>query len=146
MATATKDTADSGRPLWIVVCVGAVILILAALNLSTQVIYSVRATHQVGSIVATEGGIGRKRSVTANVSVPQDNAAPLTIEVEDTLGTHGWKPGDSIGMLCTRLHADHVSCVADLWLDRYAFSLGMLLIGALAVWAGLRRRGVAKGT
>lgn len=126
--------------MWIVVLVGAVFAILSLVNLYAQVIYSFHGTEAPGVIMTTEKASARSHSVVAKVNVVPHDEQPLSTEIEDTLGVHDWKQGDSVPMLCTRLHADHVSCVANLWIDRYAFSLGMLGIGALALWGGLRRK------
>ena len=140
MTAPNTDGAPSDRLPWIFFLVVGVIAILALVDLVAQVNYSMSATREVGTITAVEGGIGRRQSVFAQASVVSSSAAPISVEIEDTLGIRGWKEGDSVPLLCTRLHADHVSCVFDSFLQRYWFPLTVLVIGGALVWLRLRHK------
>jgi hypothetical protein len=139
MATASTQARPGGLP-WIVILVGALFAILAAIDLAGEVNLSVRGQRETGIIVATEGGVGRMRTVTARVQVRPRDAAPFFAEIRDTLGTHGWKEGDAVDILCARVHADHLDCVADRWLDRYALTLVVFGLGVAILWATFARR------
>lgn len=140
----TDTTNDPARSTWVrravVFLVGAAFVVLGAISLGAQVVYSLNGTPQSGTIVETEGGIGKIRSVTARVEVTGATARPFTVEVEDVLGRQGWKEGDAIQVLCTHIHADHLSCIANLWFDRFVFGLIATALGLAALWLAVKWR------
>ncbi len=81
---------------------------------------------------------GRSATVIGQVNVAMAGAAPFKWEVEDTLGLLDWQDGGTVPLLCTRLHADHVSCVVDSLPDRYGFTTLLLLAGAGLAWVSIR--------
>ena len=125
---------------WLFILVGAVIALVAAIDLAAELNFSFRGHAERGTIVSTEGGAGRVRTVTARVHVQPQATAPFDVEIRDTFGTHGWKEGDGVDLRCARIHEDHLNCVADRWSDRYPLTLIALAIGVAIVWGALASR------
>jgi hypothetical protein len=125
---------------WIMLIVGGVFVLIAAVGLWGQMQHALGGVRASASVLDTSGGIGRMRSVTARVEVALPGENPVRTEIEDSLGNQHWKPGDRAPVICTRIHAGHTTCIADLWFDRYALTLAALVVGGLALWGGLRRR------
>jgi hypothetical protein len=139
-AGTTATPSGSGAFGWILALVAAVIVILTVIDLGSEIYFSLRAQHETGTILSTERASGRSRSVYARVQVAPQGGPASSAEIHDTFGRHGWKEGDRVDLLCARIHADHVNCVVDAWLDRYVISLGVLAIVVALVWLRLRVR------
>ena len=145
MAAPNLDAPGSGSPFdWILALVAAVVVLLTTIDLVSELYFSARGEHETGTIVSAERAAGRSRTVIARVKVAPKGATPSSIEIRDTFGTHGWKEGDAVDMLCAPIHADHLNCVADAWVDRYAVSLIVLNVAAALVWLRLRARARSK--
>jgi len=141
MATPSPAPARAGLLRWIVAFVGVVLVVLGAINMAAEMKYSIAGQREPGTIVSTEGGIGRKNSVDVRAKIVPRSATPLTVELHDTLNTQHWKEGDRVEVLCTHIHADHLSCVADLWFDRYGVPVLMLGIGGIVLFGVWKLRG-----
>lgn len=126
----------SGRPKvmrWIVAFAGLVLFGLGALDIAAEMKYSLSGQRESATITSSETGGSRKRSIDAQANVTPRAGTPFVVDIHDTLGNQHWKEGDTLELLCARIHADHLSCVADLWFDRYAVPVIMLVIGTLMV-------------
>lgn len=141
MATPNSGSARPTLSRWIVVLVGLLVLSLGAINLVAEVKFSMSGEPAPATILATEGGIGKMHSITARANVAPRNATPFEVEIHDTLGNTHWKEGDKVEVLCAHIHADHLSCVADLWFDRYGFPAIMAIVGALVLLGVWKLRG-----
>ena len=147
MTTANSDsaatkTSSSNAFDGILALVAGVIVLLAVLDVGSEVYFSMRGEPETGRIVSAERAAARSHTVVAKVSVRPHGGAPTSVEIRDTLGRHGWKEGDPVDLLCAKIHADHLNCVADAWLDRYALSLIVIaiVIGLTALRLRVRRR------
>src|SRR3954447_26640775 len=69
MATPSPAPARAGLLRWIVAFVGVVLVVLGAINMAAEVKYSMAGQREPGTIVSTEGGIGRKNSVDARAKI-----------------------------------------------------------------------------
>jgi hypothetical protein len=109
--------------------------------------YEIGSTHATGQVIKFERASGRSRSIYATVLAKPEGVPPFKWDVEDTFGVHDWHEGDSVPLLCTRLHADHVSCVLDSYPNRYLWQIMLTLFGGgIAVFGAralLRRRSAA---
>lgn len=134
------DTA-SERPgilRWIVVLLGLVLLVLGVLNIAAEIKFSMAGQREAATIVATDGGIGRKNSVDARATVALRDASPISVDLHDTLNSAHWKEGDKVEVLCAHIHAGYLTCVGDLWFDRWAFPVIMAIVGALLLLGAWR--------
>jgi glyoxylase-like metal-dependent hydrolase (beta-lactamase superfamily II) len=121
------------------VIVGGVFVLVAGVGLWAQMQYALHGVR-ASALIVDAAGVSRSRSVTAQVEVALPGERPIHTEIEDSLGGQHWTPGGRTPVVCTHIHADHMTCIADLWFDRYALVLAALMAGCSALWAGLRRR------
>jgi hypothetical protein len=124
---------------WLVVIVAGIIGVLGAVNLYAQVIYEWKGTRASGQVLEFHRASGHSRTIDATVLAAPPGVAPFKWDVEDTMGWHEWQVGQSIPLLCARIHADHVSCVIDSYPDRYLWTFIMLATGGgIATWGACR--------
>jgi hypothetical protein len=124
---------------WMILLVAAVFIALSAVNLYGGLLYSLRGVHASGKVVEAHAAASRSATIEARVEVVLPGAAPFRWNVEDTFGTQDWEPGSTVPLLCTRIHADHISCVVDSWPDRFLFSSIILALGVGVAWWTLKR-------
>jgi hypothetical protein len=123
---------------WAVLVLGVVLVGTQVLDLGAQVVYSTRGVHASGTVLEFHKASARSVSVTGQVNVQMPGTPAFKWDVDDTFGRLDWQDGGSVPLLCTRLHADHMSCVGDSFVDRYVGTVGLLLVGALLVWASVK--------
>jgi len=124
---------------WIVLLVAGVFVALGGINLWGQMLYSMNGVRASGKVI--EAAQARSMSIDARVEVILPGVAPFRWDVDDTFGTQSWEQGGTVSLLCTHVHADHISCVVDSWLDRFFLPSLALVIGAGVACLTLRRRG-----
>ena len=146
---AAKPISNRRHPVWwAILALGLLLLASQLLDLGAQVIYSTRGVRASGTVVEFHKTSGRSVTVAGQVNVQMPGTPAFKWDVDDTFGQLDWQEGGTVPLLCTRLHADHVSCVGDSFVDRYVVTLGLLLLGALLAWASvkmLRNRDAATG-
>jgi hypothetical protein len=120
--------------------VGAVFALLGALMLWTAIESALHAVPATAKVIATEGGIGRKRSVHAQVEVTVPGQKAFRTEVEDVLGLGKWVEGGTIEVVCAKLPTGPQHCELDSALDRWLFPVIVFAVGCGALWLSLRRR------
>jgi hypothetical protein len=121
---------------WIAMLVGGMFVVLSAISLSGQLIYSLRGVPGSGQVIEFHKSQARSQSIDAQVVVHLPGVAPFPWDVDDALGIQHWEVGGSVPLVCAHVHADHISCVVDSWWDRFLLPSIMLVIGAAAmVWA-----------
>jgi hypothetical protein len=121
--------------------VAGVFAALAAINLWGEIHYSLQGIPTLGKVIEFHYTRARSNSIVAQVEVVIPGAPPFRWEVDDAFGTQNWEPEGTVPLLCTHIHADHLSCVLDSWLDRFLFPSIMLSISAGLVWWTLKRSG-----
>jgi hypothetical protein len=137
------DKPPSRLSSWMILLVAGVFIALSAVNLWGELLYSLNGVPASGKVIEAHAAQARSATIEARVEVALPGIAPFRWDVEDTFGTQHWEPGGTVPLLCTHIHADHISCVVDSWLDRFLFSSIVLAIGvAVAVWT-LKRRSSA---
>jgi hypothetical protein len=127
------------RP-WLFLLVGAIFAVLAAINLWTAAETMLHAVPTTAKVIATDGGIGRKKSVTAQVEVALPGEKAVRTEVEDPLGLGTWTEGGTIELVCTRRAGRSPHCELDSALDRWLLPVLFFAIGCGAIWLALRKR------
>jgi hypothetical protein len=125
---------------WLMLLVGAIFALLGALMLWTAVDATLHAVPATAKVISTEGGIGRKRSVHAQVEVSIPGRKAARTEVEDALGIGSWTEGGTIDVVCTKLATGSPHCELDSLIDRWLFPVVIFAVGAGALWLALRRR------
>ena len=115
---------------WIGLLCGLVFVGLALVNLGAQLLYSWSGTPATGRVVEFHKASARSMTVYGVVEVARNGARPFRWEVEDTFGGGNWSEGASVPLLCAHLHADHLSCTLDSFVDRFAPALFFGAIGA----------------
>ena len=125
---------------WLILLVASLFVVLSGINLWAEALYSMNGVRASGKVTEAHAAGPRSATIEARVEVVLPGVAPFRWDVEDTFGTQHWEPGSTVALLCAHIHADHMSCVVDSWLDRFVFPLIALLIGAGAAWWALRRR------
>ncbi len=123
----------------ITAAVASVFIVLVSVNLWGELQYSLRGHVASGTVVEFHRASARSRSVTAEVDVQLAGTPPFRWDVEDALGVEPWAEGGRVPLLCTRIHADHVSCVLDAWQDRYAVPLLLFAMSVLVLILVMRR-------
>jgi len=123
---------------WAVLALGLFLVGTQLLDLGAQVLYSTRGVHASGTVVEFHRTSARSVTVAGQVNVQMPGAPAFKWDVDDTFGQLDWRDGGTVPLLCARLHADHVSCVGDSFVDRYVVTLGLLLLGALLAWASVK--------
>ena len=106
---------------WIQLLVAAVFVVLGAINLWGEALYSLNGVRASGKVIEFHHTSARSASIVAQVEVALPGAAAFRWEVDDTFGMQDWEEGGTVPLLCTHVHADHMSCVVDSWLDRFLF-------------------------
>jgi hypothetical protein len=123
-----------------ILLVAGVFIALSAVNLWGELLYSLKGVPASGKVIDAHAAQARSATIEARVEVALPGVAPFRWDVEDTFGTQHWEPGGTVPLLCAHIHADHISCVVDSWLDRFLFASIVLAIGvAVVVWT-LKRR------
>jgi hypothetical protein len=133
---------------WLVVAIAALFGVLGLIDVAAEVLYDFKGSRATGQVLEFHAMSSRSHSIEATVMAAPAGVAPFRWQVQDTLGLHDWKVGESAPLLCAHIHADHVSCVLDSYADRYLFSGVMLLFGLGIAGFGatrLLRRKVATG-
>ena len=134
---------ESPRPRlssWMPLLIAGAFIALSAINLWAEMLYSLNGVPASGKVIEAHAAHSRSATIEARVEVALPGVAPFRWDVEDTFGTQHWEPGGTVPLLCTHIHADHISCVVDSWLDRFLFSSIVFAIGvAVAFWT-LKRR------
>jgi hypothetical protein len=138
MDAATPDSNRRHPVGWAVLVLGLFLVATQVLDLGAQVVYSTRGVHASGTVIEYHKTSARSVSVTGQVNVQMPGTPPFKWEVDDTFGRLDWQDGGTVPLLCTRLHADHMSCVGDSFVDRYVVTLGLLVLGALLAWASVK--------
>jgi hypothetical protein len=137
------DSPKSRLSSWMILLVAGVFIALSAINLWAQMLYSLNGVPASGKVIEAHAAASRSATIDARVEVAMPGVAPFRWDVEDTFGTQHWEPGGTVPLLCTHIHADHISCVVDSLLDRYLFPSAMLVIGAGVMFWTLKRRSSA---
>jgi len=133
---------QSGTPKarsWLFLLVGAIFALLGAIELWTAVDATLHSVPATAKVIATQGGIGRTKSVHAQVEVAVPGQKAVRAEVEDALGIGSWSEGDTIDVVCTRLTSTSPHCELDSALDRWLFPVLIFAVGCGAFWLALRR-------
>jgi hypothetical protein len=120
--------------------VGAIFALLGALMLWTAIESALHAVPATAKVIATEGGIGRKHSVHAQVEVNVPGQKAFRTEIEDVLGLGKWVEGGTIEVVCAKLPTGSQHCELDSALDRWLFPVIFFAVGCGALWLSLRRR------
>jgi hypothetical protein len=127
---------------WMAAVIAGLFAVGALVNLSAQALYSLRGFPSAGKVLEFNRTSGRSASVVAQVMVATPGAAPFRWEVEDTFGLLDWREGGTVPLLCTHIHADHLSCVLDSPADRFLFPAVLLAFGGgVCAWSLGRLRG-----
>jgi hypothetical protein len=126
-----------------ILLVAGVFIVLSAINLWAGMLYSLNGVRASGKVIEAHAASSRSASIEARVEVVMPGVAPFRWDVEDTFGTQNWESGSSVPLLCTHIHADHISCVVDSWPDRFLFSSIVFAIGVAVVFWTLKRRNAA---
>ena len=127
------------RP-WLFLLVGAIFAALGATSLWTGVDATLHSVPATAKVLATAGGIGRTKSVHAQVEVTAPGRKAFRTEVEDALGIGTWTEGGMVSVVCTRLQTGSPHCELDSALDRWLFPVLIFAAGCDALWLGLRLR------
>jgi hypothetical protein len=122
-----------------ILLVAGIFIALGAINLWGVLLYSLNGVRASGKVIEAHAAQARSVSIDARVEVELPGAAPFRWDVDDTFGTQNWEPGSTVPLLCTHIHADHISCVVDSWLDRFLFPSVVLAIGVGVMFWTLRR-------
>lgn len=122
---------------WAVLLLGLFLVATQLLDLGAQAIYSTQGVPAIGNVIEFHKTSARSVSVAGQVDVRMPGAPSFKWDVDDTFGQLDWQDGGAVPLICARLHADHVSCVGDSFVDRYVVTIGLLLLGALLVWASV---------
>jgi hypothetical protein len=128
---------------WLLLLVGGIFVVLAAVNLWIQVEFSLFGVPaSVKTIEYHYSTCGRSCvSVIAQVEVAVPGSAPFRTEVEDTFGIQNWVEATNVDLVCAKIRADHQSCVIDSLLDRWLLPLGFVgIAGSLLIWQMRRAR------
>lgn len=139
---------DSPRPRlasWMVLLVAGILIALGGIDLWGGLLYSLNGVRASGKVIEAHAAQARSASIEARVEVVLPGVAPFRWDVEDTFGTRNWEPGSTVPLLCTHIHANHISCVVDSLLDRYLFPSAMFVIGAGVMFWTLKRRTATVG-
>jgi len=123
---------------WAVLALGMLLFGSQVLDFAAQVVYSTRGVHASGTVIEFHKTSARSATVTGQVDVRMPGTPAFKWEVDDTFGQLPWQEGGTVPLICTRLHADHMSCVGDSFVDRYVVTIGLLLLGALLSWAAVK--------
>ena len=156
---ASKPKASSPQPAaiqpassfaaWLVVAVAAIFGVLGLVDVSAEILYDLKGNRATGQVLEFHAMSSRSQSIEATVMAAPAGVAPFRWQVHDTFGLHRWTVGETAPLLCAHIHADHVSCVLDSYVDRYVFSLVMVLFGGgIAAFGAarlLRRASAAPG-
>ena len=124
---------------WLLLLVGAIFALLAAVNLWTAVNTSLHAVPATARVLSTEGGMGRKKSVHAQVEIALPGEKAFRTEVEDALGLGSWTEGGTMEVVCVKRAGRSPHCELDSALDRWLFPLLFFAVGCGAIWLSLRR-------
>lgn len=135
----TQPAAGNARS-WLLLLIGAVFALLAGVNLWTAADTSLHAVPATARVMSTEGGIGKIKSVHAQVEVALAGEKAFRTEVEDTLGLGTWAEGATIDVVCVQRASRSPHCELDSALDRWLFPLLFFAVGCGAIWLSLRRR------
>ena len=125
---------------WLFLLVGAIFALLGAIELWTAADATLHAVPATAKVIATQGGIGRTKSVHAQVEVSVPGQRAFRTEVEDALGLGTWVEGGTIDVVCTKLSTGSLHCELDSALDRWLFPVLLFSVGCGALWLSLRRR------
>ncbi|HEY6254698.1 MAG TPA: hypothetical protein VIY51_02790 [Xanthobacteraceae bacterium] len=121
--------------------IAAAFFVLATIQLWSEIYYSLIGVRTSGEVIEFHTSRARSISIVAEVEVDMPGVTPFRWEVDDPFGTQSWEPGGRVPLLCARIHADHMSCVVDSWLDRFLFPLIAIPIGVgVLLWLVKRRR------
>jgi hypothetical protein len=139
--SADSKPLQSGRQArsWMMLLVGGVFALLGAIALWTAADTALHAWPATAKVIATEGGIGGKHTVHAQVDVSMPGKKTFRTEVEDTLGLGSWTEGGTVNLVCTTPAMRSPHCDLDSALDRWLFPSIFFALGAGAVWLALRR-------
>jgi len=131
---------------WAVLALGLFLVATELVDLGAQLVYSTRGVPASGTVLEFHKASARSVTVYGRVNVQVPGTPAFKWDVDDTFGQLDWQDGGTVPLICTRLHADHMSCVGDSFVDRYVVTLGLLMLGVLLAWAGvkmLRDRGAS---
>ena len=137
-----SQPASKTRPArsWLMLLVGAVFAVLGAIMMWTAASTTFRSVPATARVIETQGGIGRTKSVHAQVEVSVPGQKAFRTEVEDALGLGSWEVGSTVNVVCINVASGSPYCAVDSLLDRWLFPVVIFLIGAGALWLSLRRR------
>jgi hypothetical protein len=123
----------------LVVAVAGIFGVLGLIDLYGQLMYEVSGVRASGTVREFHRASARSHSVYAQVLAAPPGVTPFVWEVEDTLGLHDWQVGETVPLVCARIHADHFSCVIDFYFDRYVWPVALVVFGCgIAGWGALR--------
>ena len=128
---------------WMTLLVAGVFVALGAVNLRGEILYSLNGVRASGNVIEFHAASSRSHSIVAQVEVALPGVVPFRWEIDDTFGTQKWEQGGTVPLLCAHIHADHVSCVVDSWLDRFLFPSIVFALGMGIVLWTLKRRPVS---
>jgi len=115
---------------WIGLLCGLVFVGLSLLYLGAQLVYSWSGTPAMGRVIEFHRASGRSMTVYGVVEVTPSDGRPFRWEVQDTFGEGNWSEGAAVPLLCAHLHADHLSCTLDSFVDRFGAGVFFGFIGA----------------
>lgn len=125
---------------WVVMLVGAIFVLLSAIELWTALDATLHAVPATARVIRTEGGIGRTKSVHAQVEVAIPGRGAFRTEIEDSLGLGSWVEGGTVAVVCTEPRTGSPHCDLGSALDRWLLPVLFFAVGAGALWLSLRRR------
>ena len=129
------------RPSWLLLLFGAAFAVFGGIGIWSEADVSLRGVRATAKVIEVQGGIGKTKSVAANVEVGIPGQQRFRAEVHDTLGMETWTEGGSVEVVCAKLTTSFPNCELDSMLDRWLFPVLLFALGVAALWGALRRRG-----
>src|SRR5258706_9419398 len=110
-----------GARSWLLLLVGAIFAVLGLIGLWTAADATFRGVPATARVIETQGGIGRTKSVHAQVEVSVPGQKAFRTEVEDALGLGSWEVGSTVKVVCINVASGSPYCAVDSVLDRWLF-------------------------